>query len=336
MLRRRGLLSSVLAANLSVVPLLTAAPMRSATTPEEWMGRALKLYEHKFGNTSLLRRVSYSPGDWPRNSGTLVRLSQFDAPLLEEPSFIKPNLRITGIGREGEVFQLLETRELLFLSNPLSNDWKAPNGNGIWAKIRGIDGTEGWIFAGARTAPATYISRIQENNNTNSPSLFSLILGALFNLALLAGIITLLYRWLKPSRRKVQTSPVSSTSTSYDYSSYSGSGRQRIVDEEMDEEETNQSRGSSRRQGGLIDKVDDAYEQLFPKSKRRKCPDCDGEEIFDPETGNGVCSECHGSGLEPDPLEAFTKALSGTRQNCPTCGGDKTCQTCGGKGYIKD
>lgn len=335
MLSSCGLLFLVFATSLSVAPLLTAAPKRLATTPEEWMRRALKLYERKFGNTSLVRHASYSPDDWPGNAGNLVRLNQFDVPLLGQPSFIEPNLQITGIGRKGEVFQLLETRELLFLSNPLSNDWKAPNGNGIWARIRGIDGVEGWIFAGTRSTPVTYISAVEGNKDRNTTPLSYLIINALFNLTVLAGIIALLYRWLTRSRQTVQTAPISSPSISYDNPCYSG-GSRRIADEEddgqldaeeTDDEETDRSGGSSRRKG-VIDLIEDMYEQTIHIPERRKCPDCDGDATFDPqETGDGVCSECHGSGCNLDPLE---------NEECPACGGKRRCQTCRGKGYIND
>ncbi len=96
------------------------------------------------------------------------------------------------------------------------------------------------------------------------------------------------------------------------------------VDEELDEQET----GSPTRSSSFIDIVSDVYEDLLPKTKRRKCPDCDGDATFDPqETGDGVCSECHGSGWNPDLLE---------NDKCPACGGKKNCQTCRGKGYVKD
>lgn len=65
-----------------------------------------------------------------------------------------------------------------------------------------------------------------------------------------------------------------------------------------------------------------------------KCSDCDGERIFDPDCGDGKCSDCHGTGLELDPLTAFTEALSGQSQKCDTCGGTGECQTCYGKGYL--
>lgn len=36
-----------------------------------------------------------------------------------------------------------------------------------------------------------------------------------------------------------------------------------------------------------------------------KCPDCDGESLWDVNIGNGKCSCCHGTGQEIDPLESL-------------------------------
>jgi len=66
-----------------------------------------------------------------------------------------------------------------------------------------------------------------------------------------------------------------------------------------------------------------------------KCPDCEGERAFDPNCGDGKCSECHGTGLEQDVLEALAESLSGQSQKCKVCGGSGKCQTCYGKGYLQ-
>lgn len=326
MLRRQGLLLSAFAASLLVFSPL-ALPSRLVTTPEEWMARVTRLYEHESGNRGFQRRVSYSADDWPPNSGDLVRVNQVDVPLLETPSFIEPKLRISGIGRKGEVFQLLERRQLLFIINPLSGEWRAPNGNGVWARIRAIDGTEGWVFAGTRTAPVAYLSLIGRQT-VSAPSPFWIVeVGLLVGLLVFLLFASVRSRRSKPSPQNERTSPTTSSSTSYDYPSYSGSDRQRIVDEE-DDEETDRSSGTSRQSKGLIDLAEDLWEQTVYIPKLRKCPDCDGDATFDPqETGNGVCSECHGSGWNLDPLE---------NEECPACGGEKKCQTCRGKGHIKD
>jgi len=64
------------------------------------------------------------------------------------------------------------------------------------------------------------------------------------------------------------------------------------------------------------------------------CPDCDGESLFDDEIGDGKCSECHGTGLELDPLEALVEALGDEPQTCKECEGSGKCQTCKGDGYL--
>jgi hypothetical protein len=54
------------------------------------------------------------------------------------------------------------------------------------------------------------------------------------------------------------------------------------------------------------------------------CPDCDGPDPSLPETGNGVCSRCHGQ----------LKDRSGS--HCEDCGGSGRCMTCLGFGSLDD
>lgn len=323
MLEGRSLLASTILAGLSAIAPLTALA-GPVTTPQEWMANVLQRYEHKFGDARTPRRVSYNPDDWPANSGDLIRLNQFDAPLLKKPSFVEPNLQITGIGRKGEVFQLVEWRKLLFLSNPLSDDWKAPNGNGIWAKIRGIDGTEGWIFAGTEEAPMNYLSWARRMEELSRTPLSDQIILVLCILALVAIVISTLHRWSSRSPQNVQTLPVSSSSSSSsDYSSDSGSSCSGgsggwSAHEETEEEETDGEENDDEeivRPGGL-------------GLEMRKCPDCDGDHMLFPQDyGNGVCSECHGTGRNLDPL---------VNEACPMCHESLKCQTCRGKGWVRD
>jgi len=66
-----------------------------------------------------------------------------------------------------------------------------------------------------------------------------------------------------------------------------------------------------------------------------KCPDCDGPRIGSvPPTGNGKCSQCHGTG-SAGVMESLGSTLFGQRAKCPRCHGTKKCQTCDGKGSLK-
>jgi DnaJ-class molecular chaperone len=60
-----------------------------------------------------------------------------------------------------------------------------------------------------------------------------------------------------------------------------------------------------------------------------KCPDCDGEKWFDKDVGDGKCSECHGSGVNPNPADIVLGD-----EECPVCGTSGICQTCHGEGEV--
>src|SRR2546427_2070309 len=119
---------------------------------------------------------------------------------------------------------------------------------------------------------------------------------------LLVFLLFVSYRSGRSAPLNAKTSPITSSSASYDYPSYSSGNRgianeeddEQLDEEETDDEETDRSSGSSRRRKGVIDVIGDAWEEVLYIPKRRKCPDCDGDATFDPqETGNGKCSECH-------------------------------------------
>ena len=58
-----------------------------------------------------------------------------------------------------------------------------------------------------------------------------------------------------------------------------------------------------------------------------RCRDCAGERLG---VGNGLCSRCEGSGLDPDPLQGWPHG----DPSCIRCGGKKKCRTCRGRGYF--
>jgi len=290
------------------------------------MARVLKLYRGKSGIHDAQRPVSYSLDDWPTNAGGLVRLRQIEVPLLGTPSFIEPKLQILGIGREGEIFQLVETRDLIFLLNPLGNIRRAPDGNGIWLKVRTINGVEGWIFAGPKNHPAAYVSIARHKTKTRSAGYWDQLVNPLITL----GFAALVYSLLKRSPREKVTSHINSSPVS-DYSGSSDAGKRQLEAPLHTEEPSIWAPGTK-----LTMKSANIYEDIFSLPTRRKCPDCLGEQTFDPSLGNGKCSECKGSGYELDLLEAFVVALNDNQQTCKACHGDKTCQTCEGEGYIED
>jgi DnaJ-class molecular chaperone len=65
-----------------------------------------------------------------------------------------------------------------------------------------------------------------------------------------------------------------------------------------------------------------------------QCPDCSGVGVF-PETGNGKCGDCHGTG-ERGPVDAFIASLAHVDNDCEICGGSGECPTCGGSGEVDD
>jgi len=291
------------------------------------MARVLKPYRGKSGIHDAQRPVSYSVDDWPTNAGGLIRLGQIEVPLLGTPSFIEPKLQILEIGRAGEIFQLVETRDLIFLLNPLGNTGHTPDGNGIWLKVRTINGAEGWIFAGSKNHPAAYISIARHKTKTRNAGYWGLLVNALITL----GVVALVYSLLTRSHQQKTTSDVNSSPVS-DYSGSSDTDRKQL-------EVPSQSKEPSRWENAgtnLTRKSANIYEEILSMPTRRKCPDCLGEQTFDQSLGNGKCSECKGSGYELDLLEAFVEALNDNRQTCKACHGDKTCQTCEGEGYIED
>jgi len=66
-----------------------------------------------------------------------------------------------------------------------------------------------------------------------------------------------------------------------------------------------------------------------------KCTDCDGTRVFG--GGDGVCSECHGTGGTGNPLDALADAiniLSDETAKCHKCNGSGECTTCNGTGEV--
>jgi DnaJ-class molecular chaperone len=64
------------------------------------------------------------------------------------------------------------------------------------------------------------------------------------------------------------------------------------------------------------------------------CRDCDYVSDAEALASNGQCSECHGTGLVGDILEAVSRSVVGNSQKCDACDGSGECQTCYGKGYL--
>jgi hypothetical protein len=54
----------------------------------------------------------------------------------------------------------------------------------------------------------------------------------------------------------------------------------------------------------------------------KRCPDCDGPDPKQPDSGNGVCSACHGKRTDKTGV-------------CAECGGTGTCLTCNGFGTVE-
>lgn len=79
------------------------------------------------------------------------------------------------------------------------------------------------------------------------------------------------------------------------------------------------------------------------KEHRKECPDCDGSDYnaYFSSRGNGICSNCHGEGMVPNPLSDFFSLGLGEHEiPCEHCApsskrkGNGQCQTCGGEGYV--
>jgi hypothetical protein len=68
-----------------------------------------------------------------------------------------------------------------------------------------------------------------------------------------------------------------------------------------------------------------------------KCDECDGEE---PDSrgwkGNGVCSHCHGDGIEHSGMlgHLMDEMLGAEEVPCSKCSGSRICSACGGTGII--
>ncbi len=78
------------------------------------------------------------------------------------------------------------------------------------------------------------------------------------------------------------------------------------------------------------------------KDSKRKCPDCNGSEVFILGTkGDGVCKNCEGSGRVYGPGDMITALINDFSKRekleygevCPECSETGQCQTCGGEGY---
>jgi hypothetical protein len=110
---------------------------------DDAIDRIITAYREKYGTTEGQRRQSFSPQEWPEGPGEFLRVERNDLLILHEPGLTQPQLNILGIAKRGEVFQNLGCQQRLTLINPLGG---GVDDNGIWCKVRLIDGREGWLF----------------------------------------------------------------------------------------------------------------------------------------------------------------------------------------------
>ncbi len=120
------------------------------------------------------RRKSVSTADWP-GAKNFVRVEQTDVPILGTPDLTATKLDVLAVAGPGEVFALVDQRNVLALMNPLGGGLDQ---SGLWYKVRLLEGTQGWIFAEphghqgppiARAFAAQRAERAETTDNNTAP-----------------------------------------------------------------------------------------------------------------------------------------------------------------------
>jgi hypothetical protein len=275
-----------------------------------------------YGRKKTSRSISYKVTDWQNDVTKFLRVDYDNIPILSQPDLNADNLKVLGFSKSGEFFQFVDYKQVgVEITSP--GDW-GPQSFGDWYEIKTIDGHDGWIFSKPYGLINPYASIIEKETpnptviNNTSDSTFPY--GTIIIIAIVViGFIAVVSSH-SPSSSNSSSGTYSSTSSSYydstgsSYGGYESSANSDVSDIQ---EESNGNNGG--------------YEH-------GKCPDCDGLDLGSwgfSEKGNGVCNNCHGTGLaSSDWLVKF--ATFGTEDDipCEVCSGTKQCQTCGGKGVI--
>lgn len=68
-----------------------------------------------------------------------------------------------------------------------------------------------------------------------------------------------------------------------------------------------------------------------------RCPDCYSVKILlIGDEGDGLCSECYGTGHSQIIFDQLIDGMTGEETECLECNGTGQCQTCGGTGVVDD
>jgi len=306
----------------SVIMLLIASAVIAVPTDaralaaEDAVDRIVSALEKKVKHYDQQRQTASGIGPWPSDVTRFARIERDKLPILSSPSLTSANLTIVSLGKIGEVVHLIETREITELFNPLGS---GTSSSGTWARIRLLDGRHGWIFAEPRERRGPAFATFWDRKQTPETNDGVLLAAAAVSILVAGGVW-----WMIAAIRR--RSPDSW-----------GFGRDRRGHYSWSEDgDASDYDPTTAREPEKAELRKVGFARTGPSSPA-PCPDCDAPNPISlvSHYGDGRCSVCHGTGLEQDPLEAFTEALSGQRQVCKKCGGSTHCTTCRGMGYIE-
>lgn len=277
-------------------------------------GTAYNILCNRFSNTTEPHYACYSLNSLPPQTEQYFIITDQKVTLLNTPNFLADDLKVIAIAEPGEMFPLVD-----IVSNPSTiNLSTLPQSSGDWfvtkindklayLKIESTYNSKGYAAKYDLIKPKTSSQTREEKTNYSNTSItatsnYTWVIIIFCILVVLFFIFLMCISTSQPQKPKVNNSYYEGTNTSYDTRYDSNSNNNNNIEVETE-------------------------------SEFIQCPSCDGphDGLFSINRGNGICSYCHGDGLERDLADIFVS----TKTKCKECSGTMQCQRCGGTGRIK-